>query len=88
MSYYGASGTAINRNEAGNYVWGAALTKFCFSTGQDVRLAHFGTMYLEEASRPNRRGTGWGLRDITSGCHSIDRHSMEHVIPALEQAGY
>jgi RHS repeat-associated protein len=61
---YGASGKAMNKNEAGNYVWGAALAKFGFSTSDAVNLANGGTMYLETISRPNREGRGWGLRDI------------------------
>ena len=54
----------MNRNEAGNYVWGAALAKFGFSTSNAITLAHGGTLYLETISRPNREGRGWGLGDI------------------------
>lgn len=61
---YGASSKAMNKNEAGNYVWGAALAKFGFSTSDAVNLAHGGTMYLEIISRPNREGRGWSLGDI------------------------
>lgn len=61
---YGASGYAMNKNEAGNYVWGAALAKFGFSTLDAIILANGGTLYLETISRPNREGRGWGIKDI------------------------
>ncbi len=61
---YGASGKAMNRNEAGNYLWGAALAKFGFSTSDAITLAHGGTLYLETISRPNREGRGWSPGDI------------------------
>ena len=61
---YGASGSAMNKNEAGNYVWGAALAKFGFSTSDALNLANGGTLYLETISRPNREGRGWGISDI------------------------
>lgn len=59
---YGADGTAMNRNEAGNYVWGAALAKFGISTSDALNFANGGTLYLELISRPNREGRGWGIK--------------------------
>ncbi len=61
---YGAGNTAMNRNEAGNYVWGAALAKFGISTDNAITLAHGGTLYLETIKRPNNEGKGWGLSDL------------------------
>jgi len=62
---YGASGLAMNMNEAGNYVWGAALAKFGFSTSEAVNYANYGTLYLETIIRPTKyKGRGWGIKDI------------------------
>ena len=61
---YGAGNVAMNRNEAGNYVWGAALAKFGISTDNAVTLAHGGTLYLETIARPSNQGRGWGLSDL------------------------
>lgn len=61
---YGASGSAMNKNEAGNYVCGAALAKFGISTSNTLNLANGVTLYLETISRPNREGRGWGINDI------------------------
>ena len=61
---YGASGYAMDRNEAGNYVWGAALAKFGISTSDALFLANAGTLYLETINRPNKQGYGWSQWEI------------------------
>ena len=61
---YGASGYAMNKNEAGNYVWVAVLAKFGFSTSDAIILANGGALYLATISRPSRECRGWGINDI------------------------
>ena len=61
---YGALGKAYNSNEAGNFVWGAALDHFGFDVNIIKAMAHGGTMYLEMIARPNAQGVGWDVNGV------------------------
>lgn len=61
---YGALGQAYNRNEAGNFVWGAALDDLGFDVNIIKAMAHGGTMYLEMIARPNAQGVGWNFDGV------------------------